>query len=232
MTDSDLSIIIAHVRQNEQGDDATHELQSMRDHTIGVANLAKQFARKITANTSLEEVGYLLGLLHDLGKYQDGFQKYIKYASGIESASPAGSTPHSAVGAYVAYEALENHWLQKVVANCVAGHHRGLYDDGELLDRIDNNPQTELQTQYATSGVEHEEVALKDALATSLKKSLEIRPTGICIEDVPLLTRMLYSCLIDADFLDTEQFMSPTRSLQREQGFDSIPTLKKSMSAI
>lgn len=227
MTGKDLSIIISHVRQYEQSDATTYELQSMKDHTLGVANLAKRFAQKITAHTPLGEVGYLLGLLHDMGKYQEAFQRYIKYASGIAGDSPTASTPHSAVGAYVAYEKLANHWLQKIVANCVAGHHRGLYDDGALLDRIDNNHQTDKQFQHAKSGAKDEGASLKEAIVASLTKSSKIMPTSICVEDVPLLTRMLYSCLIDADFLDTEQFMSPTRSLQREQGFDSLHTLKE-----
>lgn len=110
MTGKDLSIIISHVRQYEQSDATTYELQSMKDHTLGVANLAKRFAQKITAHTPLGEVGYLLGLLHDMGKYQEAFQRYIKYASGIAGDSPTASTPHSAVGAYVAYEKLANHW--------------------------------------------------------------------------------------------------------------------------
>ena len=52
--------------------------QSLANHLVGVATLSKGFAAKV----GLEQVGELLGLLHDLGKYSQAFQTYLKSAIG------------------------------------------------------------------------------------------------------------------------------------------------------
>ena len=62
---------IAHVRALEDG---SYETQPLLDHLHGVAELAQSYAERITDDAELGEIGYLLGLLHDLGKYQEGFQ--------------------------------------------------------------------------------------------------------------------------------------------------------------
>jgi CRISPR-associated endonuclease/helicase Cas3 len=67
------NIPIAHHRKS---DDA---IQTLEQHLRGVANLSCLYAKKL----NLEDQGELIGLLHDLGKYSQAFQSYIKSAVGI-----------------------------------------------------------------------------------------------------------------------------------------------------
>ena len=66
--------IISHIRKNGQ----VWEAQSNDEHQHGVAELASRFA----SDFGMGEWGRVLGLLHDKGKEQDGFQRYIKKESG------------------------------------------------------------------------------------------------------------------------------------------------------
>ena len=70
---------IAHVRALEDG---SYEAQPLLDHLHGVAELAQSYAERITDYPELGEIGYLLGLLHDLGKYQEG-SRSSRSASGL-----------------------------------------------------------------------------------------------------------------------------------------------------
>lgn len=91
---------IAHVRALENG---SYETQPLLDHLHGVAELAQSYAKRITDDPELGEIGYLLGLLHDLGKYQEGFQRYIRQQSGLDPTLSGWRTPHSPAGARYAY---------------------------------------------------------------------------------------------------------------------------------
>ena len=81
---------IAHVRALENG---SYETQPLLDHLHGVAELAQSYAERITDDPELGEIGYLLGLLHDLGKYQEGFQCYIRQQSGLDPTLSGWRTP-------------------------------------------------------------------------------------------------------------------------------------------
>lgn len=215
---------IAHVR----GEDLA--VQSMKEHTLGVAALAKEFASKVMGESALGEVGYLLGLLHDFGKYQEGFQRYISFSSGLTTDGTSVSTPHSAVGALQGYQELKRHWLGKIVANCVAGHHRGLYDDAALLDLLENS-FTERRLNDAKKGARESLSTFESLLNSSLAKATQFPARSLHRADLPLLTRMLFSSLIDADFIDTERFMAPERSERREQHFASVDELQKRLES-
>lgn len=65
-------VVIAHRREKDEKD------QTLEEHLQGVAGFAKSFAGKL----GMETAGELIGLLHDLGKYSEQFQNYIKSALG------------------------------------------------------------------------------------------------------------------------------------------------------
>ena len=115
------------------------EWQPLSAHLLGVGGLARTSAAKL----GLEPLGELLGLLHDLGKYSQAFQSYLKSAIGalnqdededwVDAISLKGKVDHSTAGAQMAWQALRNRgqqasMLAQVLAICVASHHSGLID--------------------------------------------------------------------------------------------------------
>lgn len=181
------AIVISHLYNN---DDLWH-LQSNEEHCAGVAELASEFASEF----GMTEWGQMLGILHDRGKESNGFQAYIKRSSGYNSTAFSNTQKaHSYIGAILAhripYDQL--YWL----SNAIAGHHRGLYDIDELeLKLKDEIP---------------EEVSQKIPDIKLSLPSLKLFP-----QDSSHLGRMLFSCLVDADWLDTEKFMNNDKATIR-----------------
>lgn len=190
--------VISHIYQNEQGE---WIIQSNADHCRQTASLCADFA----AEFGMAKWGCMLGLLHDRGKERKGFQCHIRTNSGYEpSALSNDSSNHSAAGAILANRLKEDclYWL----SNPVAGHHRGLYDTIELEAIVKN----ELPANVSDS--------LPDI-------RLEQPPMKPLPEEASHICRMLFSCLVDADRLDTERFMNPNKNSLRTAG-DSMAELK------
>jgi CRISPR-associated endonuclease/helicase Cas3 len=128
----DVPLHIAHLRK------AGGDPQSLEEHLLGVAAIAKSFASKI----GLEAQGELIGLLHDLGKYSDEFQVYLKSAVGlikqdedgfVDAKGLKGKVDHSTAGAQLVWEKLSKKGLLgqtvgQVLSLCIASHHSGLID--------------------------------------------------------------------------------------------------------
>jgi CRISPR-associated endonuclease/helicase Cas3 len=129
--------MMTYVAHHRKHDDAW---QSLLAHLIGTASCSRTFAFKL----GLPRLGELLGLLHDLGKYSEEFQTYLKSATGaldpdldeewVDAAKLKGTIDHSTAGAQWAWQALasKNEPMAKVAgqmaALCIASHHSGLID--------------------------------------------------------------------------------------------------------
>ena len=217
---------IAHVRALENG---SYETQPLLDHLHGVAELAQSYAERITDDPELGEIGYLLGLLHDLGKYQEGFQRYIRQQSGLDPTLSGWRTPHSPAGARYAYDLKQvggNQQLLKILSLCIGAHHRGLYDDSEWRGQVVRSSDTERAVANLVKGLQPEASQLEELLhKASLDKATKAW-NKIDEDDYQLLVRMLFSCLVDADFLDTERFMSPDKSLVRQSAKASLEQMR------
>ena len=204
---------IAHVKKREdQSQGASYELHSLDQHLAKVAALAGQFA----AGFGSEDWAQCAGMWHDLGKYSEEFQQYIKTASGYNSeahietddnAQP-GKVNHSDAGAQYAVELFGVHG--RILAYLIAGHHAGLPDwykldapGGALQGRLENR---ENLAKALTADISTE--ILKQPKPTS-----PISPGGSA--GFALWVRMLFSALVDADFLDTESFMDEAKSATR-----------------
>lgn len=180
--------IIAHIFQNDRGQ---WLLQSLDDHATGVADLASKFAAQFGMNTW----GCELGLLHDQGKRRSNFQFYIKRASGYDTSSPySGEHTHAAIGAISASQIYAP--FEPLFSAPIAGHHAGLYDYSEHRSLL----QQPLPSDYTPP----QHSPRINELANEIK-----RLPGLSPEHFHHLTRMLFSCLVDADFLDTERAMNP-----------------------
>ena len=217
---------IAHVRTLEDG---SYETQPLLDHLHGVAELAQSYAERITTYLELGEIGYLLGLLHDLGKYQEGFQRYIRQQSGLDPTLSGWHTPHSPAGARYAYDLKQvggNQQLLKILSLCIGAHHRGLYDDSEWRGQVVRSSDTERAVANLVKGIKLEASQLEELLQKASLDKVTKAWNKIDEEDYQLLIRMLFSCLVDADFLDTERFMSPDKSLARQSAKASLEQMR------
>jgi CRISPR-associated endonuclease/helicase Cas3 len=180
------------------------EWELLEEHLHKVAGLARNFAEPFGGT----DWAYLAGLWHDLGKYREAFQKYLRAAGGDPDAS--GETPgkvdHSTVGAVHAFQRFGP--KGKILGYLIAGHHAGL-PDGEGGDRSlrARSERDDLLREALTGG------APRDVLDAQLPAS---RPQTRDRSGLHLWIRLLYSCLTDADFLATESFMNPQKGAERQ----------------
>jgi len=203
---------IAHIKDIGNG---VFEIQSLEDHLKGTSSLAEKFASKFN-NPGW---GKLLGLWHDLGKYSDEFQEYIRKNTGYEEGERLRKNDHTSAAAILAREILPEQWPP--ISYCIAGHHAGLHNwfpepgvSGDLCERLKKNELLE---------------KIRNKIPADLLNKLVFeKPCGKSLppEQINLWIRMLFSTLVDADFLDTESFMKPESFKLREQ-YDSLQVLKE-----
>jgi CRISPR-associated endonuclease/helicase Cas3 len=209
---------IAHVRKNRDGSWAKPQL--LPEHLNGTARLAEIFAAKFQST----QWGKAAGLAHDVGKGRLVWQNYLRVKSGFFDAEAhlegkPGKMPHAVHGAKLVEE-LFGKGLGRILAYCIAGHHAGLPD----WSNAEGTGQAALRFQESQVKDLKEVAALiSDDLALARP---EIPPwkftEGL---DLSLWIRMLYSCLVDADFLDTELYMEEDKAKNRG-GYCSIAELE------
>jgi len=191
---------IAHVRAIDSGEWAVHSLE---DHLQQSGILAGNFASAFGS----AEWGYLSGIWHDLGKFNADFQDYIRGVSGYEAHLEDENNPsrvdHSTAGAIHAVETLK--LPGRILAYLIAGHHAGL-PDWEKDEAPGGSLRERLQRRELLEKVLVENVPVH--LLEAEQPLLQI-PGGRA--GFALWVRMLFSCLVDADFLDTEAFMDGER---------------------
>lgn len=196
--------------------------EPLHQHLADVAELASKFAAPFSAADWAKTAGHW----HDLGKYSEEFQAYLKHETGFDLhvADYIGRVDHSTAGAQHAVATLGD--AGRILAYCIAGHHAGLADDmaeagssglsqrlRKVVPRIDNAPFELLQ---------------KPDLPNP-KLSLQHGDNRRAAFQLCLFTRMLFSCLVDADFLATEAFMSPDISACRPVGENVFPAMLNSL---
>lgn len=196
---------IAHAAKDADG--AWRDPHDLAAHLRAVAGLAGQSARRFGG----ADWAHLAGLWHDLGKYRPRFQRYIRLVSGFEADAhikgEAGKAPHSTAGAMLACDRFKE--AGRVLAYLIAGHHAGLYDwFGGLDARLDSQDSRD---EFNEALAEQPPAEILDHGAFS--PDLRAIPGGK--DGFALWIRMLFSCLVDADFLDTEAYMDADKSARR-----------------
>jgi len=209
--------IFAHSRPSPHAEETWEPLEK---HLREVADLAAKFAESFGG----EEGARIAGLLHDLGKAKPEFQAYLR---GLR-----GSEPHAAAGAKLCAERYGEQ-VGRILAFCIAGHHTGIANG-------------------VADGGEHNRITpLKDKLAS---EPLPFVPNWLTIPDRPqrppgpfaaewtsagpdekafalaFFVRMIFSCLVDADFLATEGFYADAEGREVERGWTGdVSALKQTL---
>lgn len=173
--------------------------QTVEAHLNGTAEKSAAFAAEFGA----KDFGKLVGQAHDIGKNSQSFQNRLQGGPKVD---------HATAGAI---ECAKQNAL--MAACCVAGHHGGLLDFGNLITDQPGDPTFVGRIKKGISG----------GIPTYFWKGRlpNIPEPDFQNDDYvrSLWTRMLYSCLVDADFLDTEEFMS--NGTIKRNGYDTLPEL-------
>lgn len=178
---------LAHISE-----DGTRE-QSIKSHLEETALLAKGFADEF----GYGDWGYFCGMLHDIGKYSDKFQRRIKGSGETADHATAGAQLCLTLG-------KEKGSFYVAPAYCIAGHHAGLPDTGACADTGDRGTFTgRMKKKIEDYGAYQEEISVPLLPPPAFLARGKKDPTFT----MSFLIRMLYSCLVDADYLDTETFM-------------------------
>jgi CRISPR-associated endonuclease/helicase Cas3 len=216
---------------------ARGETQPLREHLLEVSAITSRLATKI----GMPSAGALIGLAHDLGKYSDAFQQYIRKVAGDASLdmepdlSLRGSVDHSTAGAQTIARGLARHDVAaEALALCVASHHSGLIDcilpngDDGLTRRLSKDDDS----SHRIEARNHVEAAVRGPLEDLLNNpeiAAEIAGAMDRIRVVDsdeliqpfkqgLLLRVLFSSLIDGDRTSTADFDKPRGASFRQHG--------------
>ncbi len=194
-------------------------------HLQAVAGLAAGFSEAFESVAETQRWAYRAGLWHDLGKYRAGFQRYIDQADKPEDAHIEGKVggrekTHSAAGALWAIQQLPKPY-GNILAYLIAGHHAGLDDwDGGLNQRLQNDDAKQELKEALDANPPANILAHSDLVA-----EIPGGPAGFA-----LWVRLLFSCLVDADFLDTEAHFDAGKPARRD-GFPTLDQMRLALDA-
>ncbi len=186
------------------------EWQTLEDHLLGVANKAEKFADAFGAR----DWGHCAGLLHDMGKATSAFQRRLE--------GRLDRVDHSTFGARLAKD--NGGRLGLLLAYILAGHHGGLPDGGY------QETQLHFRLKYGNVPKDAKIVIETDCHGDlSLPFKLSRERGGFSLS---FFTRMIFSCLVDADFLDTEEFCDPHKAVERPFGLkiEIFPALQRKLN--
>ncbi|MDQ0157554.1 CRISPR-associated helicase Cas3' [Robertmurraya andreesenii] len=188
------------------------EWQPLEEHLKNVSRLAGEFAGKF----GNKEMGELIGLAHDIGKYGKEFQERLKGSN--------KRVDHSSAGAKLMKQKYGD-TIGLILANGILGHHGGLKNfygvtgsGSSVQERLKQNVDDFQAYQSEISFPKQVSPFIKDLQKSQMNFSLSF------------YTRMLFSCLVDADFLDTERYINEEKTEKRSVNIP-IPFLKEKFYA-
>lgn len=156
--------------------------QPILDHLKGTADRASEFVKdyQIPGIEDVQQYAYVMGMAHDIGKYSVSFQRRIR--------GEVRYVDHATAGAI---ELRNRKMLSASMA--VAGHHGGLPNGNDTTDSCYLTRMKKEVEDYSAFQKDQEIYGVKEGKCGNFEKSFS--------------TRMLFSALVDADFLDTDLFM-------------------------
>lgn len=214
--DSIILPVFAHSLENGPEE----EWEPLADHLALVSKMAARFAGQFGANV----LGDVAGRLHDIGKMSAAFQSYIGGNGALKGPD------HATAGAREAARLYGATGFGRILAYCIAGHHAGLADGGSehvpgtLSHRLMKKPIE----SYAGWEVHTGELPEKSAIGPPAPLIAKSQHFGF---ERAFFIRMLFSALVDADFLATEQFYAEAKSETVKRGFvNSLETLRERLN--
>lgn len=187
--------------ENDEG-----ETQTLEDHLHNVAKLAKQFAGKWNA----PNWGFVVGLLHDAGKFSDRYQEYVR-----GDAMKGGD--HSSTGALYSFDRAN------ILALPIRGHHGGLENKSQLASSL-RSKESEDAHKLAIERTRENLSGLSELESLRLPQYLNGGPEEERRRGLEFFLRMVFSALVDADFMDTEKHFDEKRSALRGN-YPELPEL-------
>jgi CRISPR-associated endonuclease/helicase Cas3 len=182
--------------------------QSLNNHLTDVGRLAANFAEGFGG----ERAARLAGLLHDLGKYNPLIQAYYEGKGSSVDHSTAGAAVLLQQAVSLPKELLGDKITLELIAHAIAGHHAG------LPNRLDNEGAgASLKKRFEAWRVASLDASWQEEITF---ESSELWPKGFSsiagskegiAFQIAFLGRMIFSCLVDADFKDTEAFYAAVK---------------------
>jgi len=203
-----MDAVYAHSLRNKPRD----QWETLAAHSACVGALAAEFA----APLGWQDVLRLAGQLHDIGKLSREFQDYI-------AGERLSGGDHSSAGARIALD-FYGQELGTLLATIISAHHAGLADGEELTRRMDAAARL-----VPTRWQEHTGALPEPKSLTPRVPLPQGGPKGFAHS---LLVRMLFSCLVDADFIATERFYADATGDRMERGgHTDLPVLRDRLRA-
>jgi CRISPR-associated endonuclease/helicase Cas3 len=199
-------LVTPEIWAHTQSDEGQHAWQSLPDHLERTAQWAAAFGERIGVSCLAETAAWL----HDVGKYSDEFQSYLAAAAELTAraghrARPARNIDHKWMSSAAA-AALVQGGASDAVSILVAGHHGGLPDRTAWKTRAGQDT-TVVETRFGCDGL-----TSRLPPADCLQAEIARCHSPLQFE---MLLRMAYSCLVDADCLDTENHFEPSVTASR-----------------
>jgi len=192
--------------------------QRLDEHLNAVAGLASGFA----AGFGAADAARLAGLLHDLGKYSLAFQARLSGAPGSVDHSTAGAAEVLAL-----VESGRDAIAAELIAYAIAGHHAGLPDkiggDGSLTERLK-------KVRESLDPVWRREIN-PDSSALMPAHRFDHANKAKAAFQLGFLGRMIFSCLVDADFRDTEAFYSKAEGWHADRDWPRLGEILDQLTA-
>lgn len=177
----------------------------LEQHLKSVAEQTEEFTSKFGAN----HLGYIIGLLHDAGKASDLFQDYLISAHNAAiqgSKAPPRSVDHKLAGVKLASE------IWQPIGFCLLGHHGGLPDLTSIKARLEQSANRDDVAQ----AIERFKTICPNLDKQSISVPKHVENPLTC----EFLIRMLFSALVDADYLDTECHWDKQSFSIRQSSYD------------
>lgn len=242
-------IYIAHIDWIDEADHRKgYTIQTVKDHIYGVANMCRKSGRKI----KLENMAYIIGLLHDMGKYAPEFQTHIR--NSFFRNNQSDKVDHSTAGAKWLYENYGTNYnelsantvnaelLVEIASNVILSHHSGLHNmidpadsTNTFMNRIMKDKTDTNYTYYPVSVknyfLEIDKAKLEQYIISASKEINNIlipykaKEEKIVFFHIQSIERMLYSIMIDSDWLDTANWNEYSHNKQKENTFNDFNSL-------